>query len=190
MAIPLFFYILPMENNLMNIPVIGVGNKVIGFNVIGLLIPLTVSTKILMQKRLPLREVALITIIVAAVTYFYTNFDPDVGIIIYFFAIPPMLAAAIAFVLKKDPRVNDYNTALMTYVCATLGILIGADVFYLYHILQWWEPDGAVFLIIGGAGVADAVFLAGIIAVFFDLIFTLHQEHNVVKDFIRMMKQG
>ena len=128
-----------------------------------------------MQKRLPLREVALITMIVATVTYFYTNFDPDVGIIIYFFA--------------KDPRVNDYNTALMTYVCATLGIL-GADVFYLYHVLQWWEPDGAVFLIIGGAGVADAVFLAGIIAVFFDLIFTLYQEHNVVKDFIRMMKQG
>ncbi|ATZ61596.2 MAG: DUF1614 domain-containing protein [Methanosarcinales archaeon Met12] len=188
MAIPLFFYILPMENNLMNIPVIEVGNKLIGFNVIGLLIPLIVSAKILMQKRLPLREVALITTIVATVTYLYTNFDPDVGIIIYFFAIPPMLAAAIAFILKKDPRVNDYNTALMTYVCATLGILIGADVLYLYHILQWWRPDGAVFIIIGGAGVTDGIFLAGIIAVLFDLIFTC-QEHNVVKDFVRMLKQ-
>jgi len=189
-AFPLFSYssTLAMRPELMNIAIVEIHNKVIGFNIIGVGIPLIVSVKILVQKRLPLKETALITGIVAIVTSLYTHFDPETGLIVHFFAIPPMLAAATAFVLRMDPRVQKYNTALMTYVCGTLGVLIGADLFHLPQILLWM-PSEPVFVSIGGAGLVDAIFLSGILALVFDLIFTC-QVHNVFKDFLKVIKSG
>ncbi len=189
-AFPLFSYssTLAMRPELMNVALMEIHNKVIGFNIIGVGIPLIVSVKILVQKRLPLKETALITGIVAIVTSLYTHFDPGVGLIVHFFAIPPMLAAATAFVLRMDPRVHKYNTALMTYVCGTLGVLIGADLLHLHQILLWM-PTEPVFISIGGAGLVDAIFLSGIIALVFDLIFTC-QVHNVFKDLVEVIKSG
>lgn len=189
-AFPLFSYssTLAMRPELMNIAIMEIHNKIIGFNIIGVGIPLIVSVKILVQKRLPLREATLIIGIVAIVTSLYTHFDPEIGLIVRFFAIPPMLAAAIAFVLRRDPRVHKYNTALMTYVCGTLGVLVGADMLHFHQIL-FWMPNEPVFISIGGAGLIDAIFLSGVIALLFDLIFTC-QVHNVLRDFLKVIKSG
>ncbi|MDI6888487.1 MAG: DUF1614 domain-containing protein [Methanocellales archaeon] len=189
-AFPLFSYssTLAMRPELMNIAIMEIHNKVIGFHIIGVGMPLIVSVKILVQKRLPLGETALITGIVAIVASLYTHFDPEIGIIVRFFAIPPMLAAAIAFVLRRDPRIHKYNTALMTYVCGTLGMLIGADLFHFHQILLW-IPNEPVFVSIGGAGLTDAIFLSGIIAILFDLIFTC-QICNVLRDYLKFIKSG
>jgi len=189
-AFPLFSYssTLAMRPELVNIAIMEIHNKIIGFHIIGVGMPLIVSVKILAQKRLPFRETAMITGIVAIVTYLYTHFDPEIGIIVKFFAIPPMLAAAIAFVLRRDPRVHKYNTALMTYVCGTLGVLIGADVLHFHQIL-FWMPSEPVFISIGGAGLTDAIFLSGVIALLFDLIFTC-QICDVFRDYLKVIKSG
>ncbi len=194
LALPLFFYLtaLPVVAStllagdvaalkamarLLDVPLLRFGNATLAFNLVGFSIPVFISAKMLLQKRIPVKETLLLVAIISVVSFLYTYFEPDKGMVIYMFAIPPILAAAIAFMLKKMKGASDFNSALLSYAGATLGILIGADVGNLYRALTYrW--DETVVISVGGGGIMDAIFLAGVIALFADLVFRT-QEENV-----------
>jgi uncharacterized membrane protein len=69
--------------------------------------------------------------------------------------IPPLVSAGLAILLARD------NPAPVAFISGTLGTLIGAD------LLNWpnFKKLGAHMISIGGAGVFDGIFLAGILAV-------------------------
>ncbi len=201
LALPLFFYLtalpavastlfagdvaaLKAMATLLDVPLLRFGNATLAFNLVGFSIPVFISVKMLLQKRIPVKETLLLVTIISVVSFLYTYFKPDKGMLIYLFAIPPILAAAIAFMLKKRKGGSDFNSALLSYAGATLGILIGADVSNLYRALtyQW---DEAVTISVGGGSIMDAIFLAGVIALLADLIFRA-QEENVLGSLVKL----
>ncbi len=194
LALPFFFYLtaLPVVAStllagdvaalktmarLLDVPLLHFDNATLGFNLVGFSIPVFISVKMLLQKRIPVKESLLLVAIISVVSFLYTYFEPDKGMVIYMFAILPILAAAIAFMLKKMKGASDFNSALLSYAGATLGMLIGADVSNLYRALtyRWGET---VVISVGGGSILDAIFLAGIVALFADLVFRT-QEENV-----------
>lgn len=167
-----------------DIPLFHYGNATVGVNLIGFTIPLVISIKMLFQKRIPIKETLLVVAIISLVTYLYAYFEPERGMVIYLFAISPILAAAVTFMIMKMKGASNFNPALLAYAGATLGMLIGADILNLYQALtyQWNE---AVFISIGGGSVLDAIFLAGIVALVADLIFR-SQEEDIIGRFVKL----
>lgn len=203
-ALPLFFYLtalplvgsglLAFNGNAANVlrdiaryadvPLLRFGNATLGVNMLGFSIPVVISLNMLLQKRIPLKKTLLVAAIIAVITYLLTSFEPGAGIVIYLFAIPPILAAAIAFMLNQMKGAGNFNPALLSYAGATLGILTGADILNLYRALTHpW--DEAVFISIGGGSVTDAIFLAGIIALGADVVFR-SQEENIIGRLIKL----
>ena len=161
-----------------DVPIIHLGNIVIGVNTVGFFIPIIITLKILIQRRIPWKQFCLLVIIIAGVTYLYTFFQPGLGVVIHLFTIPPILAAAIVFMLRRMTGSGDINPALLAYAGATTGILVGADLLSLYKFAghDWDKP---VLLSIGGGGILDAIYLAGMVALFADLVFR-SQEENIL----------
>jgi uncharacterized membrane protein len=170
-----------------DLPLLHLDGSIIGVNLVGFTIPTVISVKMLVQRRVPWKQFCLVAAIVAGVTYLYTAFQPGVGVVIYLFAIPPILAAAIAFMLKKMRGTGHFNPALLAYAGATIGVLVGADLLNIYKLVahQWERP---VFISIGGGSVLDAIFLAGIVALFADLIFR-SQEENIMGNVVRLFRR-
>jgi uncharacterized membrane protein len=171
-----------------NVPIIHLGSNVIGVNAVGFFIPTIITTKMLVQRRIPWKQFCLLTVIIAAVTYLYTLFHPTLGMVVYLFAIPPILAAAIAFMFWKMKGAGEFNPALLSYAGATIGVLVGADLLNLYRFASHnlGEP---VLVSVGGGSVLDAVFLAGIVALFADLVFR-SQEENILGRLEKVFQRG
>jgi uncharacterized membrane protein len=171
-----------------DLPLVHLDRSVIGVNLVGFAIPTIISAKMLLQRRVPWKQFCLLTTIIAGVTYLYSAFQPGLGVVIYFFAIPSILAAGIAFMLRKIKGAGGFNPALLAYSGATIGVLLGADLLNLYKLAshQWGRP---VFISIGGGSVLDAIFLAGIVALFADLIFR-SQEENILANVLRLFRGG
>ncbi len=89
----------------------------------------------------------------ALVTRLLSKPVPGVGIVMPAW-IPPLVAALLAFLLARG------NPAPVAYISGTVGTLIGAD------LLNWpnFKKLGSQLISIGGAGVFDGIFLAGIVA--------------------------
>lgn len=167
-----------------DLPLFHLNNSILGINLVGFSIPIVITLKMLLQRRVALKEASLLIAIISGVTYLYTYFQPRLGIVVYFFAIPPILSAAIAFMLRKMSIGSDSNPALMSYAGATIGVLIGADILNLYKLTVHYY-DKPMFISIGGGGVLDAIFLAGIVALFADLIFR-SQEEDLIRNFVKI----
>jgi uncharacterized membrane protein len=69
--------------------------------------------------------------------------------------VAPIVAAVVAMLISRK------HTAPLAYIAGSVGTLLGADILNLSLI----RTLGAPIASIGGAGVADGVFLAGIVAV-------------------------
>ena len=116
-----------------DVPLLHLDGSIIGFNLLGCSIPVIITTKMLAQRRVPLRQFFLVAAITAGVSHLYSVIVPGVGVAIYLFAIPPILAAALAFMLRKLRGARDFNPALLAYAGATIGVLVGADLLNLYR---------------------------------------------------------
>ncbi len=68
--------------------------------------------------------------------------------------IPPLAAASCGLAL--DPA----QSAPLSYVCGTLGVLLGADISRLGDIRRMGGPLASI----GGAGTFDGIFLTGLVA--------------------------
>ncbi len=173
---------------LLDVPVIHLGGTVIGVNAVGFFIPTVISLKILAQRRIPWKQFCFLVAIIAAVTYLYAVFQPGLGVVIYLFAIPPILASAIAFMLQRRKGASDLNTALLAYAGATIGVLVGADLLNLYKMTDhdWGKP---ALVSVGGGGILDAIFLAGMVALFADFVFR-SQEENILGRLISVFREA
>ena len=140
-SLPLFYY--PPR----------VQEQVVAVNVGGAVVPLLLSLYVLPNA--PIGSVLLATSVVAAVCFALARPVEGVGITIPAL-IPPIIAAALAYLLVSDP----VGRTAVAYISGVLGTLIGADVLNLPRIHRL----GAHVVSIGGAGVFDGIFLVGILA--------------------------
>ncbi|MBY6242542.1 DUF1614 domain-containing protein [Methylosinus sp. Sm6] len=138
-------YVLPVEPDW--------PGTIIAVNVGGAIIPAALSFYLLSRNRMWGLGV-LATAIVAAVVHYLARPVEGVGIVVPIFA-PPLVAALVAFLMSRE------LAPPLAYVSGSLGTLIGADLLNFGQL----QGIGAPVLSIGGAGVFDGIFLAGIIAV-------------------------
>ena len=150
------------------------GSWNIDINTGGAVIPIILSIYLGIKNRLKPWHIGVAILLVAIVTFFVTNPDPQKGIIARFpyWLLPVFCASFISIGLfwqQKD------KAAPLAYVSGTLGVLIGADVFHLYSLISM-PIEGTQNAIIGGANVFDMVFLTGILAVIVDSIFIVQKR--------------
>ncbi|MBF6591447.1 MAG: DUF1614 domain-containing protein [Ktedonobacterales bacterium] len=156
--------------------------EVLAVNVGGALVPLGFSIYLFTLPTTAIPAALIATAIVALAAKLLARPLPGVGITLPGY-IPPLLAALVAFLLVRQigPHVA---AAPVAYIAGSLGALIGADVLNLPLVLRggllaasptrlWLgsparkaAPIQPRILSIGGAGIFDGVFLAGVIAAF------------------------
>jgi uncharacterized membrane protein len=130
-----------------------VTHQVIAVNVGGAIIPTGFALYLLPNA--PLVPTLITIIVVALAARFLSRIVTGVGIVMPAW-IAPLISAGLALLLARD------NPAPVAYISGTVGVLIGAD------LLNWrnFKKLGSQMISIGGAGVFDGIFLAGIAAVF------------------------
>ena len=130
------------------------GKIIVALNVGGALIPICFSLYLIsLHSVTPLQFIPAISI-VASISYIFSRPIKGLGIGIPIF-IAPITAAFSALMISPE------HSAPLAYICGTLGVLIGADLFRLKDIKQMAVPIAAI----GGAGTFDGIFFTGIIAV-------------------------
>ena len=157
---------LEISNVFANIYLFTYNNWNVGINMGGAIIPISLSIYLIIKKKIRWKNVLIGIAIVAFVTYLVTYPDPSKGIVAKLpLGFMPAIVASIVsvFLLYKDFK----KAAPFAYISGTIGVLVGADVFHLFELLnhQITSPTNAV---IGGANVFDMVFITGIIAVVVD----------------------
>jgi uncharacterized membrane protein len=129
-----------------------VATQTIAVNLGGAVIP--VGFAIYLMPRAPWLPTLISTLAVIIVARLLSRPVPGMGIVMPAF-IPPIVSAGLAFLLARS------HPAPVAFISGTLGTLIGAD------LLNWpnFKKLGSHVISIGGAGIFDGVFLAGILAV-------------------------
>lgn len=130
-----------------------VQDQVLAINFGGAVVPLVFSLYLL--PRAPFFRVILATAVVSIICYFVARPVPGRGIMMPAI-VPPLAAALSAMLFARD------NAGVVAYISGTMGTLIGADIM---HLPQMRRTSPGI-LSIGGAGVYDGIFLAGLIAAF------------------------
>jgi uncharacterized membrane protein len=135
-------------------------------NVGGCIIPMIISTHLLIRGRASAGKSLIGILTVAVITYSVAMPVPSEGITLPFW-ISPLLAAVCGLILARGYR----GAAPLAYISGTLGTLLGADILMLITpgVLPLLSPLHVqmkpLVLSIGGAGVFDGIFLTGIMAV-------------------------
>ena len=171
-----------------DVPIVHFGRIVIGVNAVGFFIPIIITFNMLASRRVPWKHFCLLSVIIATVTYLYAFIQPGLGVVIYLFAIPPILASGIAFMFRRMKGLSNLNTALLAYAGATIGVLVGADLLNLHKLANhdWGKPT---LVSVGGGSILYAVFLAGIVALFADFVFRSREE-NILGRLVRVLREA
>lgn len=130
------------------------GKTIIALNVGGALIPVCFSAYLIYNSSLTLLQTIFAIGIVSLIGYIFSRPIKGLGIAIPVF-IAPVTAALCSLLISPE------FSAPLAYICGTLGVLIGADIFRLKDIRKIGTPVASI----GGAGTFDGIFLTGIIAV-------------------------
>jgi uncharacterized membrane protein len=139
----------------------------IGFDVAGFLIPFFISLRMIFDRRSPIRASLIGIACVAAVSYLTSAYVAGEGVVIFNIYVIAIAASIIGIVLAKRQW---GSVGPIAYVSGSLGVLLGADLVRIGDILTY-QSRGFAFASIGGAGVFDAIFLVGVLAVTIDVIF-------------------
>ena len=122
-------------------------------NMGGCLIPLTVSAYIIRFTHYDFTKIAIATLLMSIISFFFSRPIKGVGIGMPLF-IAPLAAAIIAINLAPE------YSAPVAYISGTLGVLIGADLLRIKDIKEMGSPVASI----GGAGTFDGIFITGIVA--------------------------
>jgi uncharacterized membrane protein len=142
-------------------------NLAIGFDVAGFLIPFFISLKMMFDRRSPVSASLIGIACIAVVSYLSSAYVAGEGVVISNIYLIAIAASIIGIVLAKRQW---RSVGPIAYVSGSLGVLLGADLVRIGDILTY-QPRGFAFASIGGAGVFDAIFLVGVLAVTIDVIF-------------------
>lgn len=144
----------PLPRILFTSPPISQGKTIIAINVGGALIPICFSIYLIFLHSLSFFQIFPAITFVAIICFYFSRPIKGVGIGMPVF-IAPFTAAVVALTIAPS------NSAPLAYICGTLGVLIGADLFRIKDIKHMGVPIAAI----GGAGTFDGIFFTGIIAV-------------------------
>lgn len=139
----------------------------IGFDLAGFLIPFLISLKMMIDHRSPIRASLIGVSVIAIFSYLSSGYVAGEGVIIQNIYAIAIAASIVGVALSKKQWAS---VGPIAYVSGSLGVLLGADVVRIGNILSYY-PSGFAFASIGGAGVFDAIFLVGVLAVTIDVIF-------------------
>jgi uncharacterized membrane protein len=139
----------------------------IGFDVAGFLIPFLISLKMIIDQRSPIRASLIGVSVIAVLSYLGSQYVAGEGVIIQNIYAIAIAASIAGIALSKK---HWASVGPIAYVSGSLGVLLGADVVRIGDILSYY-PSSFAFASIGGAGVFDAIFLVGVLAVIIDVIF-------------------
>src|SRR3974390_2023617 len=128
------------------------GGTVLAVNIGGAVIPIIMSTYLLIRWRLWL-EGLVATAVVAAICYWLATPVPGLGIAVPTFA--PVIATAVVALLLSRTR-----AAPLAYIAGSLGTLIGADLLNLDKLTDLNAPVASI----GGAGTIDRDFFLRLVA--------------------------
>lgn len=131
---------------------------VIAANFGGAVIPVLISTYLILKFQRMIPAIVVGTFICVAICYMVSRPVPGVGIAMPVF-VAPLVSAAVAVLLGVV--FPQSSRTVLAYTCGVLGVLIGADLLNLGKI----KTLGAPVASIGGAGTFDGIFLTGILAV-------------------------
>jgi len=159
-----------------NIYLFSYNNWNVGINIGGGIIPIVISIYLYFKKNLDWKKISIAIIVVAIFTYLITYVDPTKGIVakIPLAFVPALIASILSVILLyKDFK----KAAPFAYISGTIGVLVGADFFHLYELLN--HPiEMTTNAVIGGGIILDMIFLTGIIAVIVDGIIMFRQRKN------------
>ena len=127
---------------------------VITVNVGGALIPVAFSIYLFQNNPIIWPETFFAIMIMTAISYGVSRPIHGIGIGMPVF-IAPICAALIAVIINPE------YSAPLAYICGSVGVLLGADIFRINSIKQM----ELIVASIGGAGTFDGIFITGIIAV-------------------------
>jgi uncharacterized membrane protein len=127
---------------------------IIAINVGGALIPVCFSIYLIFLHSLDFLKIFTAVTLVSLICYLFSRPIKGLGIGMPLF-IAPLTAALVALTIAPS------HSAPLAYICGTLGVLIGADLFRIKDIKSMGVPIAAI----GGAGTFDGIFFTGIIAV-------------------------
>ncbi len=139
----------------------------VGFDLAGFLIPFFISLKMVLDHRSPIRASLVGITLIAVLSYLSSQFVAGEGVIIRSIYAIAIAASVVGIALSKRQW---SSVGPIAYVSGSLGVLLGADISRIADILTY-RPSGFAFASIGGAGVFDAIFLVGVLAVTIDVIF-------------------
>lgn len=88
---------------------------------------------------------------------------------------------------RKMKGSENLNTAILAYAGATIGVLVGADLINLHKLANhdWGKPT---LVSVGGGSILDALFLAGMVALFADFLFR-SQEERILGRLVRVLRE-
>jgi uncharacterized membrane protein len=130
------------------------GRTIIAVNVGGCLIPLAFSIYLFSFHKLEVTQVIGAVAVVSAISYLVSRPIHGIGVGMPVF-VAPITAAVIAVLINPE------QSAPIAYICGTMGVLIGADLFRLKDIKHMGVPIASI----GGAGTFDGIFITGLVAV-------------------------
>jgi len=180
--ISFLFFILELINldivlfdfNISNIYLFSYNNWDVGINMGGGIIPIIISIYLFFKKKLDLKMVLVGIFSVSILTYLITYVDPTKGIVATVpLAFAPAFFASIlsVFIFYKDFK----KAAPFAYLSGTIGVLVGADFFHMYELLNS-SVELRTNAVIGGGNVLDMIFITGIIAVIIDGVLMFRQR--------------
>lgn len=127
---------------------------IIAINVGGALVPICFSIYLIFLHPLNILQIIPAITIVSVICFYFSRPIKGLGIGMPIF-IAPLTAAIVALTIAPS------HSAPLAYICGTLGVLIGADLFRIKDIKHMGVPIASI----GGAGTFDGIFFTGIIAV-------------------------
>lgn len=142
-----------------NLPVYAYEGTVIGVNAAGLIIPVVLTARFLLDGRAPFLRAVVGIGIVTALAHHVAVYEPGRGILVP--AVPIALTATVVGVGLGGARYKRWGP--LTFASGAAGTLIGADLLNLQAIVT--HPEAPEAAVIGGAGTLDAIYLCAVLAV-------------------------
>lgn len=155
----------PFASMLFDLPVFIYEDYFLAINIGGALIPLVLSIYLIKKLYMSLTKVIVGIALVSIATFFVTRVT-DIGVVssFPFYLFPSILAFLLSLLLfsSRSEKAPGYGYAITTF-----GVIIGGDIFHLPEIFK--EPfTGSL----GGAGLYDMVYIAGLLSFCIVLLFT------------------
>ncbi|MBO8180805.1 MAG: DUF1614 domain-containing protein [Archaeoglobus sp.] len=141
---------------------------VVAVNLGGCVFPSILAIKALFDllRYIPFSAWLATFLLASAVIYYFARPVPNVGIVVPML-IPPLTAAFFSFLTLMMIDAPVLLLPKLAFSTGVLSALFGADILHLKDL----EKIGSGVVSIGGAGTFDGIFLTGIFAVIFSVLF-------------------